>query len=165
MAGNASQILTPDQHGGSDSTGIKPTVYAQHVPRDELAEFWELEARDPEGHGPNLMVTRRGVAATVGALLALLAVTFAITWSIFGLTTGIYAVWAMAVLIVVCAVPIGVITWIRSASHARMEREAAALHAMAETERLDTVHADGREGHGPGRARDVAASERLAADA
>lgn len=107
---------------------------------DHLPEFDEIEAHDPEGHGPSLVPSlwawRVGLVAAVVAAAA----GGVIAWTIGGAGLGVLAV----VVMLAVGVPMAFLIRIRATSYLRMARQAAREHT-ANARRATDVLATSRQ--------------------
>lgn len=113
----------------------------RRVRGDTLSEFWDVEAHDPEGHGPNIAFRPTAVTAFLaGAGIIAVGATL-LAWNRYGGHSALLMLGIVGGVAILVALPVGSIVLMRSRAHAAMEQEAIELHASAAAaeDRRDTV--------------------------
>lgn len=102
----------------------------KNTPRSEEAvseDLYALEADDPEGHGPDIQLTLRGVAIGVACLVAAVAIATGIAWAVSGGDAAMSVLGGSMLVAVVLALPFGGVVVLRSNKQRDLERKAAGL--------------------------------------
>lgn len=115
-----------------ESVNDEETQQKSASPEKSVAEakYWALEAKDPEGHGPNLRSSTESLGVIAAGLALLVMAVFIVAWSVRGLSTAFVAMLLTLAAALLVAVPLGGLLFLRAKSHARLQDEAQGAHTV-----------------------------------